>query len=256
MDDEDGWSLAGRVFAVLGVGPGIGLETARALGRAGALVACVDIDRARAEAAAADVSGFAIVADVLSAGGFDRTMDELEAKGRGPLRGVVDVVGGSLGSSLVDAHEDLIDRNFELNLRHAFRVIRRAGPMMGAAGGGALVFVGSLAGVVSSPSQAIYGSAKAALHHLVRCAGVELGPHGVRVNAVAPGLVATPRMLERFTTEEFDQMQEASPLRRIVQPSDVARVIAFLSCDMSGAITSQTLVVDGGFSAQPRMFAP
>lgn len=255
MRQVEDWSLAGQIFAVLGVGPGIGLETARRLARAGAVVACVDIDRVRADAAATEVGGFSIVADVLDAGGFDGAMAELEAKASGPLRGVVDVVGGSIGSALVEAEEALIDRNFDLNLRHAFRVIRRAGPMIGAAGGGALVFVGSLAGVVSSPSQAIYGSAKAALHHLVRCAGAELGPLGVRVNAVAPGLVATPRMLERFTPDEFAQVKAASPLRRIAQPGDIACVIAFLASDMSAAITSQTLVVDGGFSAQPRMFA-
>lgn len=254
MQQDDGWRLTDRVFAVLGVGPGIGFEAVRQLARAGAVVGCVDIDADRANAAARDVGGFPIVADVLDPAGFDEAMDALEAAGRGPLRGVVDVVGGSIGGPLTEADEALIDRNFDLNLRHAFRVIRRAGPMIEAGGGGALVFVGSLAGVVSSPSQAIYGSAKAALHHLVRCAGAELGPRGVRVNAVAPGLVATPRMVERFTPDEFAQMEAAAPLRRIMQPSDIARVIAFLACDMSAVVTSQTLVVDAGFSAQPRMF--
>lgn len=254
MIEDCPWRLTGRVIAVLGVGPGIGLETARRLSRAGAVVACVDIDPERAVAAAGDVDGFPVVADLLDPAGFDHAMDALTAAGRGPLRGVVDVVGGSIGGALTEAGEDLIDRTLDLNLRHAFRVIRRAGPMIEAGGGGALVFVGSLAGVVSSPSQAVYGSAKAALHHLVRCAGVELGPRGVRVNAVAPGLVATPRMVERFTPGAFARMEAATPLRRIMQPSDIARVIAFLACDMSAAVTSQTIVVDAGFSAQPRMF--
>lgn len=254
MTEDEDWSLRGRIVAVLGVGPGIGLETARRLARVGAVVACIDIDAGRAAFAAAETGGFPIVADILDPVGFDRAMDTLAGEGRGGLCAVVDVVGGSIGGPLLDAGDDLVEQNYDLNLRHAFRVIRRAGPMIEAAGGGALVFVGSLAGVISSPSQAVYGSAKAALHHLVRCAGVELGPRGVRVNAVAPGLVATPRMVERFTAGEFAQMEAAAPLRRIIQPADIARVIAFLASDMSAAVTSQTLVVDGGFSAQPRMF--
>lgn len=254
MNQGDDWMLTGRVIAVLGVGPGIGLETVKQLARAGAVVACIDIDSARATVAADLANGIALQADILAPGGFDAAMDALETAGRGPLRGIIDVVGGSIGAALDEADDALIERTYDLNLRHAFRVIRRAGGMIGEAGGGALVFVGSLAGVVSSPSLAVYGSAKAALHHLVRCAGVELGPLGVRINAVAPGLVATPRMVDRFSEEEFATVRAASPLGRILEPADIARVIAFLVSDMSAAMTSQTLVADAGFSAQPRMF--
>lgn len=253
MEGSEG-GLAGRVFAVLGVGPGLGLETVRRLAEMGAVVACIDIDAERAHAAADLVGGFAIQGDLLSDTGFDAAMDAVEGAGRGPLRGAVDILGGSTGGSLAEADMDLVTRNFDLNLKHAFHVVRRAGTMIGAAGGGSLTFVGSLAGVVSSPGQAIYGSAKAALHHLVRCAGVELGQTGVRVNAVAPGLVATPRMIERFSAAEFEQVRQSSPLGRILEPQDIARVIAFLASDMAMAVTSQTLVADGGFSAQPRMF--
>lgn len=254
MPGLEGWRLSGQVIAVLGVGPGLGLEAVRYLGQAGAIVACVDVDRDRAEAAAALVGGVSIVADVLDAKGFDSAMHALKWADVGPLRGVVDIVGGSIGGLLSDADDALIDRNFDLNLRHAFRVVRTGGKLIADAGGGSITFIGSLAGVVSSPSQAVYGTAKAALHHLVRCAGAELGPNGVRVNAVAPGLVATPRMMERFSEAEFEQVRHASPLGRILEPVDIARIVGFLASDMASAITSQTIVADAGFSAQPRMF--
>lgn len=249
-----GWGLGGRVFAVLGVGPGLGLETARLLRQAGATVVCVDIDRQRALEAADSIGGVAATANIQDEAGFDAVLDAVRDAGLGPLRGIVDVVGGSIGGLIQDADEALITRNYELNLQHAFRVLRRGGDVIGASGGGSITFVGSLAGVVSSPQQAVYGSAKAALHHLVKSAGVELGAKGVRVNAVAPGLVATPRMLQRFSDEEFEQVRAASPLGRILEPVDIARVILFLASDMSGAMTSQAVVADGGFSAQPRMF--
>lgn len=250
-----GWGVSGRVFAVLGVGPGLGLEAARILRQAGAIVACVDIDRQRALEAAQMVGGVAITGDILDEAGFDAVIDAVRDAGVGPLRGIIDIVGGSIGGLLREADEELIARNYDLNLRHAFRVLRRGGEVIGASGGGTITFVGSLAGIVSSPNQAVYGSAKAALHHLVRSAGVELGAKGVRVNAVAPGLVATPRMLQRFSDDEFEQVRSASPLGRILEPVDIARIILFLASDMSGAITSQTVVADAGFSAQPRMFS-
>lgn len=249
-----GWGLDGRVVAVLGVGPGLGLESARVLRQAGAVVVCVDIDPQMARDAAESIGGLAVTANILEEAGFDRILDAIHQAGLGPLRGIVDVVGGSIGGLIHEVDEVLIARNYELNLQHAFRVLRRGGEVIGASGGGSITFVGSLAGVVSSPYQAVYGSAKAALHHLVKSAGVELGGCGVRVNAVAPGLVATPRMLERFSDEAFEQVRSASPLRRILEPVDIARIILFLVSDMSGAMTSQTLVADGGFSAQPRMF--
>lgn len=246
--------LEGRVIAVLGVGPGIGLETVRLLAEMGARVVCVDIDKERAAAAAQASNGLFIVGDILTTAGFDKVLAALDHIAAAPLAGVIDVVGGSIGGRLADADEELVGRNYQLNLGHAFRVVRSFGERIGVGGGGSMVFVGSLAGVVSSPHQAVYGSAKAALHHLVRSAGVELGERGVRVNAVAPGLVATPRMLERYTADEFERFRSASPLGRIVQPQDIAKILAFLVSDLSGAITSQTIVADGGFSAQPRMF--
>lgn len=245
--------LEGRPFLVLGVGPGMGLEIVRALGEAGALVVCADLDPDHAEAAAVLVGGVALVGDVLDPRGVASLLEKAEAA-VGPIRGVIDIIGGSIGSRLTEATDALIERNFDLNLKHAFRVLRQAGPLIGAAGGGSITFLGSLAGVVAAKDQAIYGAAKAALHHLVRAAAAELGPLGVRVNAVAPGLVSTPRMLERFSAAQFAEVRAASPLGRVSEPADIARALLFFASDMSRAITGQTLVADTGFSCQPRLF--
>jgi NAD(P)-dependent dehydrogenase (short-subunit alcohol dehydrogenase family) len=113
-----------------------------------------------------------------------------------------------------------------------------------------MVFVASASGITGSPGHAPYGAAKAALMALVRSAAVELGPSGVRVNAVAPGVVWTPRV-SAFLGEEGRQNNiENTPLRRVAQPSDIAAAILFLASDLAGYVTGQTLLVDGGVGAK------
>jgi NAD(P)-dependent dehydrogenase (short-subunit alcohol dehydrogenase family) len=250
----DDLRLDGRGFVVLGAGQGMGLEASRALRNAGARVVCVDIDAGRARSAADAVQGHAVVGDILDPKGFS---DMLEAARShlGAIHGVVDIVGGSIGGFLEDTDDTLIQQNFTVNLDHAFRVVREAGAMIAEAGGGTITFLGSMAGLVSMPRQAVYGAAKAGLHHLVRSAAAELGPKGVRVNAVAPGFIATPRIRERFTEENFAELVRATPLGRVGEPRDIARILLFLSSDMSSFITGQTLLADAGITAQLRVFA-
>jgi NAD(P)-dependent dehydrogenase (short-subunit alcohol dehydrogenase family) len=109
-----------------------------------------------------------------------------------------------------------------------------------------MVFVGSISGMVSVANQAAYGTAKAALHHLVRCAAHELGPQSVRVNAVAPGFVRTPRLLARLDEEFWDRVANVNPLRRVAIPADVASAILFLASDLASYVTGNVLTLDGG----------
>jgi len=88
--------------------------------------------------------------------------------------------------------------------------------------------------------------AKAALHHLVRCSAHELGPRGVRVNAVAPGFVRTPRLLKALAGEFWDQVGETNPLGRVAIPADIASAILFLCSDLASYVTGNVLTLDGG----------
>jgi NAD(P)-dependent dehydrogenase (short-subunit alcohol dehydrogenase family) len=110
--------------------------------------------------------------------------------------------------------------------------------------------VASVSGLTSAPRHAAYGAAKAGLMALVRSAAVELGPAGVRVNAVAPGVVWTPRV-SAFLGEDGRARNVANtPLRRVALPADIAAALLFLSSDLAGYVSGQTLIVDGGVAAK------
>ena len=111
--------------------------------------------------------------------------------------------------------------------------------------GGTFTFVGSRSGIRPSPNQALYGAFKAALHHLVRVAAVEFGPHKIRVNAVAPGVVRTPRLLKGLPPDAWHQLALATPLRRVADPEDVAKAILFLASNLAGYVTGNILTLDG-----------
>jgi NAD(P)-dependent dehydrogenase (short-subunit alcohol dehydrogenase family) len=135
-------------------------------------------------------------------------------------------------------------------LRHAFLAMQHAGRAMAAGGGGAMVFVASVSGITSAPRHGAYGAAKAGLMSLVRTGAVELGPSNVRVNAVAPGVVWTPRVSAFLGEAGRTLNTDNTPLRRVAQPADIAAAILFLASDLAGYVTGQTLVVDGGVGAK------
>lgn len=120
-------------------------------------------------------------------------------------------------------------------------------------GGGTIVLIGSAAGISNLPNQAIYGSAKAALHHFTRYAATELGHLGVRVNAVAPGYIRTERMVERFAPAIWDEIAQNTPLQRAGYTHDIAAAALFLTSRLSDFITGQVLVADGGLLNAPRI---
>jgi NAD(P)-dependent dehydrogenase (short-subunit alcohol dehydrogenase family) len=109
-----------------------------------------------------------------------------------------------------------------------------------------MVFVASVSGLTAAPQHAAYGAAKAGLMSLVRSAAVELGPSGVRTNAVAPGVVWTPRVSAYLGEAGKQRNAENAPLRRVAQTSDIAGALLFFVSDLSAYVNGQTLTVDGG----------
>jgi NAD(P)-dependent dehydrogenase (short-subunit alcohol dehydrogenase family) len=204
---------------------------------------CVDIERERAEAVAAEVGGVAHVADVTRS---DDVREVLEAAERelGGLDGVADVVGLHVVGALIDLSDEDWDFCHDICVRQAFHVVRHAGRALAARGTGTIVFVSSISGLTSSPYTGAYGAAKSALTSLVKTAAVELRERGVRVNAVAPGAVATPRTARR-AGRPASELATGS-LTGLGAPSDIAAAILYLSSDLSRYVTGQTLVVDGG----------
>lgn len=243
-----GLRLAGRGFVVLGAGDGMGRQSCHALAQAGATVLCVDRDADRAENIAGEVGGIAVVGDVTGRPDATRVFQAASEHFGADFAGIVDIVGVAEIGSLSDVSDEVWDRQFAMVLRHAYLALQIGGPTLARRGGGAITFVGSLAGVRSVANQVAYGTAKAALHHLVRCSAHELGPRGIRVNAVAPGFVRTPRLLQRLGESFWSRVSEANPMRRVAIPADIARAILFLSSDLAGYVTGNVLTLDGGAS--------
>ena len=240
-------NLTGRGFVVLGAGQGIGEQSAHALAQAGAKVLCVDSDAGRAEAIAHAVKGHSCVADVTKRDDVARIFKEARAA-LGAVRGVVDIVGVARLKALADFSDEEWDWQFGIILRHAFLTLQYGAAAVAETDGGTLTFVGSLAGTRSVRKQVAYGTAKAALHHLVRSGAQELAPQHIRVNAIAPGFIRTPRLEQMLSSEQWRQIEGHIPLGKAAQPYEIAGPILFLASDLSSHITGQIVAVDGGLN--------
>jgi NAD(P)-dependent dehydrogenase (short-subunit alcohol dehydrogenase family) len=241
--------LDGRGFVVVGAGQGIGRQATHALASVGARVFCIDNQEQLAKEVADEVGGIPWVADARDRSDVDAAVAEAEGQ-LGRVHGLVDIVGMARYMNILDTADDDWDWTFGMVLRHAFLFSQAAGRLMAAAGGGSMVFVASVSGLTSAPRHAAYGAAKAGLMSWVRSLAVELGPNGVRANAVAPGMVWTPRISNLVPEELKRRNEENTPLGRVAVPADIASSLLFLASDLSSYVNGQTLVVDGGVSAK------
>lgn len=243
--------LDGRVFVVLGAGAGIGRQSCHALAQAGAKVVCVDREAALAAGVAEEVGGVALTGDVTLRADMVRLFAEARERA-GPVRGVVDIVGIANLGPLAAVDDTRWKWQFDMVLNHAFLAIQIGGKAIAEAGGGAMVFVASMAGIVNLPGQAAYGAAKASLIHLVASMSKELAPK-VRINAVAPGFVRTPRLNQMLSEEKWAEIAKIIPVGAAARPSEIAAPILFLASDSASHVTGQTLLVDGGIVDTVRM---
>jgi len=240
-----GIDLEGRVAFVAGVGSGIGSACVRALSAAGARVACFDIDAAAAAKAGGDlvVTGDARNVDAVR-DAVTMTLTEL-----GPIDVAVDVIGEARWGRTVDLDDTAWDESFDMVLRHFFNLARAVAPIMSGRGG-SIVTIASVSGLRSAPLHGPYGAAKAGLMALVRTLAIELARDNVRVNAVAPGAVLTPRVEGIMSEERRAESAAQIPLGRYATPDDIAHAVAFLASDLASYVTGHTLTVDGGATAQ------
>jgi NAD(P)-dependent dehydrogenase (short-subunit alcohol dehydrogenase family) len=241
--------LDGRRFVVIGAGQGIGRQASHALASAGARLMTVDVDGDLAADIAGEVGAEPFVGNATERSDVERLFGHADAK-LGGIDGVVDIIGMARYAHLTEMTDEEWDWHFDIVLRHAFLAMQHAGRAMAAGGGGAMVFVASVSGITSAPRHGAYGAAKAGLMSLVRTGAVELGPSNIRVNAVAPGVVWTPRVSAFLGEAGRTLNTDNTPLRRVAQPADIAAAILFLASDLAGYVTGQTLVVDGGVGAK------
>ena len=249
--------LSARAIVVTGAASGIGRALADALARRRTPLVLCDVDGAGVEAAAHTIvadggRAWAVAADVTQAGDVERMTDRAR-RDAGPLGGLVNCAGIYPNTPFLDVSAKEWDEVLAVNLRGPFLVTQAvARRMIADGGGGSIVNVSSTASRLARPGIAHYGASKAGLNQLTAVTAVELAPHGIRVNAVLPGVVATARVQANAASGagriEHETKLARIPLARLAEPAEVVNVVLFLLSPEAAYCTGALFTVDGGFT--------
>jgi NAD(P)-dependent dehydrogenase (short-subunit alcohol dehydrogenase family) len=250
------FALTDRVALVTGAARGLGEAIALALAHAGADVVLGLRDASATPAVAGEIEklgrrAIAVQMDVTKLGEITSGVEAaLAAAGR------IDILVNNAGLGPENPAEDVTEADFDLtctvNLKGTFFVSQAVGRAMIAQGGGTIVNLGSQAGEVALPGEAVYCMTKAAIHHLTRCLAIEWGVHGITVNAVAPTFIATPGTAAALEDPAFhaDVLERIAGLHRVGEPMDVAGAVVFLASPAASLITGHTMLIDGGWTVR------
>lgn len=251
------FDLTGKRAVVIGAGSGIGRAGAMALAAHGAEVTCADLSATAAEDAASEVreAGGRARSDHVDIGEAGSVEELFERAG--PHEVLVTTPAINVRKHLLDVTLEEFRRVVAVNLEGTFNVVTRAGRRMAAGGGGSIVVISSIRAQVVEPGQGVYAATKAGVVQMVRALAAELGPRGVRANAVAPGVVETP-LTDQIKSQPdwYDAYARKGALGRWAHPREIAGAIVFLAADASSYVTGSYLAVDGGWLAVDGRFTP
>lgn len=249
--------LTGKVALVTGASSGIGRDTALLLASAGAAVVVASRrsalnDEVVAAIKAAGGKALAVTTDVSKEADIARAVAEtVKAFGR------LDIAFNNAGveeqpGALADKTEELYHHVFDINVKGVLLSLKHEIPAMLKNGGGSIINTSSIAGHVGMSGAPVYVASKHAVEGLTKSVALEVAKQGIRVNAVAPAAIETP-MYERFVGDNKqaqDYMKSLHPIGRTGQPREIADVVLWLASNRSSFVTGQSIVVDGGFTAQ------
>jgi NAD(P)-dependent dehydrogenase (short-subunit alcohol dehydrogenase family) len=240
---------SGKVAVVTGGASGIRRAIALRLARDGAAVGVLDVDGAAAERVTAEFGGraLAVVADVADARAVAAAVERVRGT-LGPVCVLVSAAGIASFVPFADMTETAWDRMIAVHLKGTYNCIRAVLPDMLAAGAGRIVNIASVAGLNGGgPGLSHYAAAKSGIIGLTKTLGLELAPHGITTNAIAPGLIDTPLLDRSGMPERVRQLiVDRTPVGRIGKPDDIAAACAYLVSDEASFVTGQVVSPNGG----------
>jgi NAD(P)-dependent dehydrogenase (short-subunit alcohol dehydrogenase family) len=257
VDYRSLFSLAGRTALVVGAASGIGEAAAHGLAAYGARLIAADLNLANAEKVAAEIvaqggQAQAVAMDM-------RAADSIAAAlaGIGPVDVLVSTPSINVRKPLLEISDEEFERVISLNLKGTFMLLKAVARGMAERGRGSIIVFSSIRAEVVEPGQGVYAATKAGLRQMVRALAAELGPRGVRVNAIAPGVVETPLTAPiKSKPEWYQAYADKSILRRWAQPSEMVGTVLLLASDAGSYMTGGLYFVDGGWTAADGRFTP
>jgi len=257
----DMFRLDGKVVVVIGAGSGIGASVAKGVAQQGGRTLCWDVKGDTAEATAAairDEGGQAEsgAVDITDEPGLNAALDAV-AKAHGGVHGLVCTPAINVRKSILKYSGEEFDRVVKVNLRGNFNVLMATGRIMTAQKSGSIVLFSSIRSIVTEPGQAVYSMTKAGILQLAKTAATEWAEHGVRVNAVGPGVIETPLTAPiKAVPEWYAAYANKNPMRRWAHADEMAGPTVFLLSDAASYVTGTILYADGGWLAADGRFTP
>lgn len=248
--------MDGKIAVVTGAASGIGRATVEKFVEKGAMVAALDIREDELKVASEEIDGEVdpYTIDVKDADRFEEIMADVRE-----TYGSVDALFNNAGILRVAPFEEASDDDYELqvevNMKGVWNGCQAAVPIMKEQGHGAIVNTASVDAIMGAPYHAAYGMTKAGVMNLTKTLAVELGEHGIRVNAICPGSTKSPP-LEHFIQSKDDPeaaraaMTSQHALDKLAEPREIANCVVFLASDEASNVTGHEMVVDGGYSIQ------
>ena len=252
MSIAQGFRLDGMRALVTGASKGLGRDAALAMAEAGAEVHCAARDAALLDALVAEIRAAGGKAEAMVLDVTDTPAMQKAIAAAGPFDCLYNNAGWNKPQHFLDVDEEALDAIMGLNVRAAFLVAQAVARGMVAAGRkGAIVNMSSQMGHVGGPQRTVYCTSKHAIEGMTKAMALELAPHGIRVNAVAPTFIVTP-LTEAWTRDPAWRAQFVTriPMGEVGQPRDVSGAVVFLCSPAAGMITGHSLLVDGGWTAQ------
>jgi NAD(P)-dependent dehydrogenase (short-subunit alcohol dehydrogenase family) len=262
MSERGLFDLTGKVAIVIGGASGIGEAVTLGAAASGARVVCLDIKQQAAEAVAkraTEASGVpceAGVLDIRDGGAVTRSFEDVRTR-LGSLDIVICTPSINVRKPILQYQPEELDRVLELNIKGNFNVLQAAGRIMTVQKRGSIVLFSSIRSQVVEPGQGVYAATKAGILQLAKTAAAEFGPHGVRVNAVGPGVIETPLTAPIKANESWYNAYAAkSVFNRWGRADEMVGPTLFLASDAASFVTGTLLIADGGWTAADGRFLP